>query len=114
MIWEIRYTEEAKQDLKNIYEYISYELQVMDTAVKQTRRIMDGIRSLEEMPMRYRRYEEETWHGFGLRAMPIDNYIVFYLPIEADTIANIVRIMYDRRDVAKQLDEVDLLSDCKR
>ncbi|MCM1467696.1 MAG: type II toxin-antitoxin system RelE/ParE family toxin [Alistipes sp.] len=65
MSWNIVYTAQAKQDLRDIYEYIAFELLAPETATGQTRRIMKTIRSLEEMPMRHRLYEEEPWHSQG-------------------------------------------------
>lgn len=105
MIFNVVYTSEARQDLRDIYEYIAYELLVPDTAAVQTERIMKAARSLEQMPMRHRRYEEEPWHSQGLRFLPVDNYLVFYLPDETNNTVSIIRIMYGGRDVKKQLDE---------
>ena len=105
MIFNVVYSSEARQDLRDIYEYIAYELLEPDTAAGQTNRIMKAARSLEQMPMRHRLYEEEPWHSQGLRFLPVDNYLIFYLPDETDNIVNIVRIMYGGRDVKKQLDD---------
>lgn len=63
MIFNVVYTSEARQDLRDIYEYIAYELMVLETASGQVDRIMKAARSLEQMPMRYRLYEEESWHS---------------------------------------------------
>ena len=105
MIFNVVYTSEARQDLRDIYEYIAYELLEPDTAAGQTNRIMKAARSLEQMPMRHRLYEEEPWHSQGLRFLPVDNYLIFYLPDETNNIVNIIRIMYGGRDVKKQLDD---------
>ena len=105
MIFHVAYSAEARQDLRDIYEYIAYELLVSATAVGQTERIMKAIRSLEQMPMRHRLYEEEPWHSQGLRVLPVDNYLVFYLPDENSATVNIIRIMYGGRDIDKQLNE---------
>ena len=105
MIFNVVYSSEARQDLRDIYEYIAYELLEPDTAAGQTNRIMKAARSLEQMPMRHRLYEEEPWHSQGLRFLPVDNYLIFYLPDETDNIVNIIRIMYGGRDVKKQLDD---------
>lgn len=103
MRWTIIYSDRARQDLRDIYEYIAYNLLAPETASNQTKRIMKKIRSLEEMPMRYRLYDDEPWHSQGLRFFPVDNYLILYLPDEEENTVNIVRIMYGRRDVNKQL-----------
>lgn len=105
MIFNVVYSSEARQDLRDIYEYIAYELLEPDTAAGQTNRIMKAARSLEQMPMRHRLYEEEPWHSQGLRFFPVDNYLIFFLPDETNNIVNIIRIMYGGRDVKRQLSE---------
>lgn len=105
MSWNIVYTAGARRDLRAIYEYIACELLVPETAAEQTQRIMKEIRTLDEMPMRFRLYEEEPWHSEGLRFFPVDNYLVFYLPDETENTVSIVRIMYGGRDISRQLDE---------
>lgn len=111
MRWNIVYTAEARRDLRNIYEYIAYELLVPETAAGQTQRIMKAVRTLDEMPMRFRLYDEEPWHSAGLRLFPVDNYIVFYLLDEAKNTVNVVRIMYGGRDIRRQLSETIELQD---
>ena len=105
MIFHVAYSAEARQDLRDIYEYIACELLVPETAAGQIERIMKAVRSLEQMPMRHRLYEEEPWHSQGLRVLPADNYLVFYLPDETSATVNIIRIMYGGRDIDKQLNE---------
>ena len=100
---EIIYSARARQDLRNIYEYISYDLLAPKTAEKQIQRIMKGIRSLDELPLRYRLYDDEPWRSRGVRFFPVDNYLVFYLPDEAQNTVHIVRILYGGWDIQKQL-----------
>ena len=81
---------------------------VLKAAAEQAGRLMERIRSLSEMPMRYRLYGDEPWHSRGLRFFSIDNYFVFYLSEENDNIVYIVRIMYSGRDVRRQLKETKI------
>jgi len=105
MSWNVVYSTQARQDLRNIYEYIAYELLVPETAAGQTKRIMKEIKSLDQMPMRYRIYDDEPWGSQGVRFFPVDNYLVFYLPDETKSTVSIIRIMYGGRDVSMQLSE---------
>ena len=105
MIFDVSYSAEARQDLRDIYEYIAYELLVPGTAARQAERIMKAARSLEQIPMRYRLYEGEPWHSQGLRVLPVDNYLVFYLPDETNATVSIIRIMYGGRDIENQLND---------
>ena len=105
MSWNVVYSARARQDLRDIYEYIAYELLLPDTASGQTMRIMKAVRFLEEMPMRYRLYKDEPWHSQGLRFLPVDNYLVFYLTSESECTVTVVRIMYSGRNIGLQLGE---------
>ena len=105
MIFDVSYSAEARQDLRDIYEYIAYELLVPETAARQAERIMKAARSLEQIPMRYRLYEGEPWHSQGLRVLPVDNYLVFYLSDETSATVSIICIMYGGRDIDKQLND---------
>ena len=57
------------------------------------------------MPMRHKLYEEEPWHSHGLRVLSVDNYLVFYLPAKKNATVSIIRIMYDGRDIDKNLND---------
>ena len=105
MIFDVVYSAEARQDLRDIYEHIAYELLEPDTAANQADRIMKSARSLEQMPMRHTRYDEDPWRSQGLRFLPVNNYLIFYLPDEKNGVVNIIRIMYGGRDVKRQLSE---------
>ena len=108
MIWAVEYTAAARQDLRNIYEYIAYNLLSPEIAAGQIQRIMRNVRALEEMPMRHSLCAYEPWRSQGLRLLPADNYIVFYLPRESINTVDIVRIMYGGRDIQKQLSETEI------
>ena len=105
MKYQIFYTNSAKQDLKSIYRYISESLVEPEIASKITNRIMKEIRSLNEMSQRHRLYESEPWHSRGLRILPVNNYLIFYIANEETTIVTVIRIIYGGRDISKQLSE---------
>lgn len=107
MTWKIKYSAQALEDVRSIYEYIAFELLMPDTASNQVNKIMKSVYVLDEMPMMYKAYEEEPWRSKGLRVFPVDNYIVLYLPKEDTNTVNIVRIIYGGRDVGKQLEEIE-------
>ena len=80
MNYEVRLTTEAENDLRGIFEYIAFELQSPQNAAGQLDRLEQSIMSLDQMPERFRVYEKEPWHSRDLRIMPVDNYLVFYIP----------------------------------
>ncbi|MFA5385430.1 MAG: type II toxin-antitoxin system RelE/ParE family toxin [Eubacteriales bacterium] len=101
--WTVVYTGQAERDLRSIFEYIAFALLEPEITKNQSRRIMNTVAKLNEMPLRYYLYEKEPWHSKGLRVLPIDNYLVFYLPVDATTTVVVIRIMYGGRDIEEQL-----------
>lgn len=103
MIYDVQISIQAESDLRSIFEYIAFELQSVQNAAGQLSRLEESINSLDQMPERFKRYDKEPWRSRGLRVMPIDNYIVFYIPNHDTKVVNIVRVMYGGRDVDAQL-----------
>ena len=109
MNWDVKFTDQARCDLRDILDYISYELQEPQVAVNLVRSITKEILSLDQMPMRYRLYEEEPWKSSGLRCFPVKNYLLFYYPEEASNTVYAVRVIYGGRDISRQLSETETL-----
>lgn len=102
---KIVYTNTARQDLQEIYEYIAYTLLVPDTAKAITEVILGAGRSLENLPERNPLYRDEPWHSRGVRVLRVKNYLIFYVvDLDTDTVS-IARIMYGGRDLSRQLEE---------
>ena len=102
---KIIYTFKARQDLRDIYEYITYTLLSPDAAKNTTERIMEAARSLEDMPDRNPLYKDEPWHSQGVRFLPVKNYLVFYTVKPETETVSAARIMYGGRDMSRQLEE---------
>jgi toxin ParE1/3/4 len=103
MKYKVIYTEQANKDLRAIYEYIAFTLLAPDLAVGQLDRIEKAMLKLQEMPERYRLYEEEPWLSRGLRWMPVDNFIAFYIPQKEEKIVAVIRVLYSGRNINEQL-----------
>ncbi len=103
--WMVVYTEQAEQDLRSVFEYIAFSLLEPEIAKNQIRRIIDATAKLNEMPLRYQLYEKEPWNSKGLRILPIDNYLAFYLPVESKKTVAVIRIIYGGRDIEEQLQD---------
>lgn len=60
------------------------------------------------MPERFRVFEKEPWYSRGLRHMPLDNFIVFYISNAEDETVTVIRVMYGgKRDIDKQLKKIN-------
>ena len=103
MIYEVEVSEQADSDLRGIFEYIAFELQLPQNASGQLDRLEEQILSLDTMPERYRKYEKEPWKSRGLRVLPVDNYVVLYIPDSDKKVVIILRVMYAGRDIYNQL-----------
>lgn len=57
MIFKIEISDQADNDLRNIYEYIAFELQSPENASGQLDRLEKCIMGLDQMPERFREYE---------------------------------------------------------
>ena len=67
MIYEVEVSEQADRDLREIFEYIAFELQSPENAIGQLNRLEEQILSFDAMPKRYRKYEKEPWKSRGFR-----------------------------------------------
>ena len=103
MNFQVVLTNQAKADLIGIYRYIANDLQSPQTAEGQLSRLENAISSLDRMPERYRVYDHEKWKERNLRIMPVNNYLVFYIPSQEEKTVTVMRIMYGGRDVDRQL-----------
>ena len=103
MIYDIVISDQTEIDLRGIFEYIAFELQVPENASGQLDRLEACIMDLDHMPKRYRQYELEPWKSRGLRVAPVDNYLVLYIPDDDTQVVTIIRVMYGGRDVDTQL-----------
>jgi toxin ParE1/3/4 len=98
MTYTVILGDQAREDLRDIYEYIAFALVEPGIALKLRNRIVDGLNSLSEMPERYQLYQEEPWKSQGLRRINIRKYSGFYLIQE--NIVLVIRILYSGRDIS--------------
>lgn len=98
-IYQINYTDEALQDLRDIYQYLSEELKIPETAATQVKRIRNNVRSLNTFPDRCKSVDWEPWSKLGMRQLLVDNFIVFYFVENESKSVQIVRIFYGKRDI---------------
>lgn len=103
MSYQVQISEKAERDLFDIYAHIGHDLQAMQTAIAQLERIEKQILALDEKPERFRLVDFEPWRSCGLRVVPIDNFVVFYLLDNERSVVSVVRVMYGGRDRESEL-----------
>lgn len=97
--YKVLLTPEFQQEIRDIHSYIANTLLVPETAAKQVVRIMDVVKSLDEMPERYSLYEKEPWRSRGLRKVVIDNYVVFYYVNKKVNEVAVFHVFYGGRNI---------------
>lgn len=97
--YSVIYSEEAMDDLREIYSYIAFTLKVPGTAKNQVDRIRKEIRSLDFMPVRHKIVDWEPWRCMKMHQLPVDNYIIFYLVDDGALTVSVVCIVYVGRDL---------------
>ncbi len=105
MKYDILFTYKAENDLKSIYNYIANNLKSPLTAVNVLNKIENRILKLENLPHRYKFYENEPWKSKGLRDMPVDNFIVLYYVDDTGHTVSIIRVIYGGKDIDAELSE---------
>lgn len=103
MSYSIYITEAAANDLDSIYEYISESLKEPVVAANLLSKLEAEINSLNEMPFRFRKFDEEPWVSKGMRIMLVESYVVLYTSNEDMQTVTINRVMYGGRDVPQQI-----------
>ncbi len=101
----VSYSDEAVDDLRNIFMHIAYELGSRDNAEGQVTRIREAIKKLDKYPKRNPSVPYEPWAGLGMRRLNVDNYAVLYLVDEANERVEVVRIPFGARDLDKFFEE---------
>ena len=91
--------------LCNMPQEPTTELLEPEIAAKQTVRIRNAIRKLEQLPARHASVNWEPWFSMGMRKLIVDHYTVFYLVHEPACEVRIVRIVYSGRDLKSILND---------
>lgn len=104
MKYTVNLSPEAVKDINSIYDYIAVALSEKEFAVNMINLIERNILSLDEMPGRYKVYDNEPWKSRGVHIMPVKKYLVFYVIDENSKAVNVFRVIYGSRDIENVLD----------
>ena len=91
-------SETAETDLQEIIRFISLERREPLNARNLLSRIREAILDLEKMPYRHVLVRDERLASQGIRMLPVENHMVFYIASEANDSVSIVRILHSRRE----------------
>ena len=93
MRYEVKLTTQAIEQIQEIVQYISKILLVPETAQKWLDSLQFEIRKLDSIPSRYPLTAEEPWRTKGIRKMPFNNFLVYYL-IDEDKNLSLIHILF--------------------
>ena len=98
MEYEVVFETTAVKDLYDILDYITGILKAPESAERVVLSIEEKVLSLSFMPSRYPIVNDEHYASYGVRLMPVENYLAFYIVDEAELKVRVFRILYNRRD----------------
>jgi plasmid stabilization system protein ParE len=106
-MYEIIFTDLAKDDLKKTALYIADVLQAptaADNLVNETER---KVAILSDMPNIYPAVPDAYLARKGLRFMVVKNYMLFYIVKDAEQIVSVIRFLYGKSDWKFTLKQMD-------
>ena len=98
MDFQVKYSEQAAQDLSDIIEYISGILCNPGAAERFYDEVNKKRQNISKNPFMYPLSRDEKLNIEGYHVVVIMNYLLFYFIDEADMVVYIVRIVYGKQD----------------
>lgn len=96
--YKIKFSKDARNDLVDIYKYISNNLQEPNIAKKLIQKMRKEIYELENSPQIYSIINDNFLKKLEIRKIRVKNYFVFYSVNVKDRSVEVIRIMYARRN----------------
>lgn len=98
MNFHIRYTHQAKNDLKQTLGHIKFSLQNPQAAQSLLTETRHRVASLSQMPERYALVDDNLLAFWGIRFVRVKNYLAFYVVDEGEQTVHVIRFLYGRSD----------------
>ena len=102
--YTVKISDKAQADMEQIYSYIAKELMSPRNALGQYKRIADAISRLDIMPERFQTLDFGNMNG--LRRMPVDKYLVFYV-IENGCVI-VTNVLYIASNILERIEKCEL------
>lgn len=97
-IYEIEFTEDARDEIREIYEYISKNLVNKEAAKRLMRKMRKTVMDLAESPRLYAKIEKKDRMKREFRRILVDNYIILYTIDEDKKTVYISHMYYGKRN----------------
>ena len=106
--YEVKITHHAEFAMRQIVQFIAWDLQEPGTAVRLLSQLRAGIRRLDHLPQRVHRTPEEPWHSLGVRRLLIKHYYIYFWVDEQNSRVQITDVIYAGREQTQQLQAMPL------
>lgn len=103
--YTVSLTRPAVRDLGEITYHVAHILKVPQTARNLRDALEQGILSLSQFPARCPLVSDMPYRQKGVRRLLVENYAVFYLVDKDRRMVSILRILYNRREWQRFLEE---------
>jgi len=97
-LYEIKFTEDSVEEIREIYKYISETLIAENTAKKWMKKIKDVIMNLAYSPRLYMKIDKKDRRKRYFRRIVIDNYVILYCIDEDEKIVYVSHMYYGRKN----------------
>ncbi len=88
----------AQKDLRTVFRYITDTLKEPTNAARIYKSIKEQILTLAQMPLRHNLVQDEQFAAMGIRKLPIENYLAFYIVNDEEREVHVLRILFNRRE----------------
>ena len=103
MEYSVVLSDQAKEDVAEIYGYILNVLKSEINAESVLKRLYSAMNELSYMAESYHLYPNEPWYSKGVHYFSVGNYSIFY--VAENNIATIIHVSYGGRDLDKVLSD---------
>ena len=97
-IYEIEFTEDCRDEIRDIYKYISETLKAEGAAKKLMKKMRDNVMALAESPEIYVILPKKDRRKRDFRRMVVDNYVILYTIDESKKTIYISHMYYGKRN----------------
>lgn len=103
MTYKIIYTQKALADLDAVASYIKLKLCNISASDRIVENFFGEGDSLASFPTRYPLCNDAFLRAWGIRFVPVNNYLLFYIVREDEKTVYVLRFLYSRRNWQKIL-----------
>ena len=95
--YNVEVTQIAEQDYYKAEAYIKYELYNQKAASGLAKKLHEAIKDLSFFPTKYPICNDDFLRVWGIRFVPVNNYLLFYIVRENESAVYVIRFLYAKR-----------------